>query len=173
MVRDNLGLVGLFIKRNKPSGEDRDDVYQISCIALCKAVVYYKSKIGRFSTFAYLLIEREYWRFLENKRKVVGSGDSALAVDESCSHEKFNGTEGIHQEEDLKFIKLIMKKGTVTQRKIVKTILEIIKQGGPVSYRRIAEGTGMSHQWVHRQFLDLQRSAVLLRDQWEKTALEK
>ena len=62
LVEENMGLVGKVIK-DKVHGLDQlrfftyDDLYQIGCIGLCKAVS--SDKGGCFSTFAYRLIWNE------------------------------------------------------------------------------------------------------------------
>lgn len=61
-VEANMGLVGKVI-RDKVHGTNHcgfytyDDIYQIGCIGLCKAVA--TDKGGRFSTYAYRLIWNE------------------------------------------------------------------------------------------------------------------
>lgn len=60
LVEDNMGLVGTVIKDKVhfPAGiYTYDDLYQIGCIGLCKAVV--TDRGGCFSTYAYRLIWNE------------------------------------------------------------------------------------------------------------------
>lgn len=63
-VEENMGLVGLVIKE-RVHGIDQigifsyDDLFQIGCIGLCKAVQTDKPGRGAFSTYAYRLIYNE------------------------------------------------------------------------------------------------------------------
>jgi RNA polymerase sigma factor (sigma-70 family) len=62
MVEDNLPLVNIIVSKYVKANTARcfDDVFQIGCIGLIKAVDKFDSSLGfQFSTYAYRLIEGE------------------------------------------------------------------------------------------------------------------
>lgn len=68
-VEDNMGLVGKVIKDCLKSpgalgSFTYDDIYQIGCIGLCKAVQTDEGHRGAFSTYAYILIRNEIYNAL-------------------------------------------------------------------------------------------------------------
>lgn len=69
-VEENMGLVGQVLKdcvHGSGSGAiySYDDLFQIGCIGLCKAVQTDKPGHGAFSTYAYVLIRNEIYTALE------------------------------------------------------------------------------------------------------------
>ena len=69
-VEENMGLVGQVLKdcvHGLSSGGiySPDDLYQIGCVGLCKAVQTDKPGHGAFSTYAYILIRNEIYTALE------------------------------------------------------------------------------------------------------------
>lgn len=67
MVEKNVGLVWSIIKRFQNRGYESDDLYQIGCIGLLKAVNKFDSSFGvRFSTYAVPMIIGEIKRFIRD-----------------------------------------------------------------------------------------------------------
>lgn len=67
MVKENSGLVWSIVKRFIPRGYDADDLYQIGCIGLIKAVRRFDPAYKvQFSTYAVPLITGEIKRFLRD-----------------------------------------------------------------------------------------------------------
>lgn len=78
-VEDNMGLVGKVIKdkvrdMNSIPGYSYDDLFQIGCIGLCKAVA--TDKGGTFSTYAYRLIWNEICDALAHSSRKYSKEDS-------------------------------------------------------------------------------------------------
>ena len=70
IVAENMGLVGSVIKKhvrdiNNLGIFTYEDLFQIGCIGLCKAVKTDRSKCAKFSTYAYILIRNEIFMALE------------------------------------------------------------------------------------------------------------
>lgn len=67
LVSENLGLVKSLISRFDNRGHDRDDIFQLGCIGLIKAIDKFDTTYGvRFSTYAVPMIIGEIKRFLRD-----------------------------------------------------------------------------------------------------------
>lgn len=67
VIEENLGLVHFIVKRFQNRGYDAEDLFQIGCIGLVKAVDQFDEKYGvKFSTYAVPLITGEIKRFLRD-----------------------------------------------------------------------------------------------------------
>ena len=67
IVSDNTGLVWSIARRFTNRGYDLEEIYQIGCIGLLKAVERFESRFGvQFSTYAVPLISGEIKRFLRD-----------------------------------------------------------------------------------------------------------
>jgi len=67
LVIHNAALVKSIVKKFLGRGVDFDDLYQIGCIGLIKAIINYKYEYGvRFSTYAVPMIMGEIKRFLRD-----------------------------------------------------------------------------------------------------------
>lgn len=67
LVKQNLGLVGSIVKRFEHRGHDREELFQIGCIGLIKAVDKFDLTYEvAFSTYAVPLISGEIRRFLRD-----------------------------------------------------------------------------------------------------------
>ena len=67
MVQDNIGLVWSIVRRFGNRGYDLEDLFQIGCIGLIKAVDKFNSDFDvRFSTYAVPLIMGEIKRFMRD-----------------------------------------------------------------------------------------------------------
>lgn len=66
-VNENLGLVKSLISRFSNRGYDKDDIFQLGCIGLVKAIHKFDPSYGvRFSTYAVPMIIGEIKRFLRD-----------------------------------------------------------------------------------------------------------
>ena len=64
-IKGNLRLVLSVIRRFSSAGENVDDLFQIGCIGLIKAIDHFNTELGvRFSTYAVPMIIGEIRRFL-------------------------------------------------------------------------------------------------------------
>ncbi len=67
LVDENLGLVKSLISRFDNRGYDREDIFQLGCIGLIKAIDKFDTSYGvRFSTYAVPMIIGEIKRFLRD-----------------------------------------------------------------------------------------------------------
>lgn len=67
LVNNNLGLVRSVVRRFLNRGYDRDDLFQLGCIGLIKAIQKFDFSFGvRFSTYAVPMIIGEIKRFLRD-----------------------------------------------------------------------------------------------------------
>lgn len=67
LVNENLGLVKSLVSRFDNRGYDRDDIFQLGCIGLIKAIEKFDTSYGvRFSTYAVPMIIGEIKRFLRD-----------------------------------------------------------------------------------------------------------
>lgn len=67
LVRENSGLIWSIARRYFGRGVDSDDLYQLGCLGLLKAIYSYDAQYGtRFSTYAVPKISGEIRRFLRD-----------------------------------------------------------------------------------------------------------
>ncbi|RKD26077.1 RNA polymerase, sigma subunit, RpoX/SigF [Caminicella sporogenes DSM 14501] len=67
LVNENLGLVKSLVSRFDNRGYDREDIFQLGCIGLIKAIEKFDTSYGvRFSTYAVPMIIGEIKRFLRD-----------------------------------------------------------------------------------------------------------
>ena len=67
LVTDNLGLIWNIIKRFKGRGTEQEDLFQIGCIGLIKAIDNFNLDMDvAFSTYAVPMITGEIRRFLRD-----------------------------------------------------------------------------------------------------------
>lgn len=67
LVADNLGLVYAVVRRFEHRGHDREELFQIGCIGLMKAVDHFDVSLQlAFSTYAVPMITGEIRRFLRD-----------------------------------------------------------------------------------------------------------
>ena len=84
LVEANQGLVWSVVRRYLPSGQDREDLYQLGCLGLLKAIQGFDLAFGtQFSTYAVPKIAGEIRRFLRDDGLVKvsrGQKEQALAI---------------------------------------------------------------------------------------------
>jgi len=82
LVSDNLALVKSVVRRYLYRGVEYDDLYQLGCVGLVKAIQNFDASYGvRFSTYAVPLIAGEIKRFLRDDGMVkVSRSVKELAV---------------------------------------------------------------------------------------------
>lgn len=67
VVSDNLGLVHAIVRRFERRGHDREELFQVGCIGLIKAIDHFDLSLNlAFSTYAVPLITGEIRRFLRD-----------------------------------------------------------------------------------------------------------
>ena len=67
IVEENMGLVGSIVKRFSATGHDMEDLFQIGCVGLVKAVERFDVRIGvKLSTYAVPVILGEIKRYLRD-----------------------------------------------------------------------------------------------------------
>ena len=70
-IKGNLRLVLSVIRRFSSAGEHVDDLFQIGCIGLIKAIDHFNTELGvRFSTYAVPMIIGEIRRFLRDNNSI-------------------------------------------------------------------------------------------------------
>ena len=70
-IEGNLRLVLSVIKRFHTSQENVDDLFQIGCIGLIKAIDNFNAELGvKFSTYAVPMIQGEIRRFLRDSNPI-------------------------------------------------------------------------------------------------------
>ncbi|MDD7402359.1 MAG: SigB/SigF/SigG family RNA polymerase sigma factor [Butyribacter sp.] len=94
MVEENVGLVWNIVKRFTGRGYDKEDIFQIGCIGLIKAIDHFDMNYQvRFSTYAVPMIAGEIKRFLRDdgmikvSRTLKENGWKVKRVAENLSQE--------------------------------------------------------------------------------------
>ena len=71
LVSQNIGLVHFVIKRFSGRGQDMEELFQVGCVGLCKAVEGFKEELElQFSTYAVPVILGEVKRFIRDNTQV-------------------------------------------------------------------------------------------------------
>ena len=71
LVAENLGLVHAVTRRFEHRGHDREELFQIGCIGLIKAIDNFDSTLGvKFSTYAVPMIIGEIRRYLRDNNSI-------------------------------------------------------------------------------------------------------
>ena len=74
IIRENSGLIWSVVRRFTGRGVDADDLYQLGCVGLLKAIDGFDERFGtRFSTYAVPKISGEIRRFLRDDGAVTVS----------------------------------------------------------------------------------------------------
>lgn len=96
VVSSNLGLVWSIVKRFTGRGYDAEDLFQLGCIGLIKAIDRFDNGFGvQFSTYAVPMITGEIKRFLRDDGMVkVSRSMKELAYTARKKAEEFQGKEG-------------------------------------------------------------------------------
>lgn len=100
-IRGNLRLVLSVIKRFSQSNENVDDLFQIGCIGLIKAIDNFDSSLDvKFSTYAVPMIIGEIRRFLRDSsnpirvsRSLKDTAYKAIYAKENLTKKKSEGTD--------------------------------------------------------------------------------
>ena len=103
LIEENMGLVHFIVKRFLNRGYDAEDLFQIGCIGLIKAIDNFDSSLNvKFSTYAVPMIIGEIRRFLRD--------NSAIRVSRSL---KDTAYKAIYAKESL--LKRNMKEPTINE----------------------------------------------------------
>ena len=71
LISQNIGLVHFVIKRFGGRGQDMEELFQVGCVGLCKAVDGFKEELQlQFSTYAVPVILGEVKRFIRDNTQV-------------------------------------------------------------------------------------------------------
>ena len=71
LISDNMGLVWSIVRRFEHRGHEREELFQIGCIGLIKAIDHFNTELGvRFSTYAVPMIIGEIRRFLRDNNSI-------------------------------------------------------------------------------------------------------
>ena len=103
LVKQNLALVNHILRRFPSSGFDREDLYQVGCIGLIKAVRNFRPELGgQFSTYAVPVILGEIRNYLRSEGPVKVSRDARQMVRrarqiESDMREKLGRSPTVHE----------------------------------------------------------------------------
>ncbi len=86
LVTANLNLVHHVVRRYRAMGHDGEDLFQVGCVGLIKAVDRFNPSLGyRFSTYAVPLILGEIQRYLRDAAP-AGIGRGALRLAQAARH---------------------------------------------------------------------------------------
>lgn len=95
LIRGNLRLVLSVVQRFQGRGESPDDLFQVGCIGLMKAIDNFNTELGvRFSTYAVPMIIGEIRRYLRDNnsirisRSMRDTAYKAMQVKERLTNEK-------------------------------------------------------------------------------------
>ena len=84
LINGNLRLVLSIIQRFAGKTSDADDLFQVGCIGLMKAIDHFDTEIGvKFSTYAVPMIIGDIRRYLRDNNTLRGLGRKEIALYQS------------------------------------------------------------------------------------------
>ena len=91
LISQNIGLVHFVIKRFSNRGQDMEELFQVGCVGLCKAVDGFDEELElKFSTYAVPVILGEVKRFLRDNTQVhISRGVKELGMKLHYAREKY------------------------------------------------------------------------------------
>ena len=91
LISQNIGLVHFVIKRFGGRGQDMEELFQVGCVGLCKAVDGFKEELDlKFSTYAVPVILGEVKRFMRDNTQVhISRGVKEQAMKLHYAREKY------------------------------------------------------------------------------------
>ena len=93
LVSQNIGLVHFVIKRFSGRGQDMEELFQVGCVGLCKAVEGFDETLEhKFSTYAVPVILGEVRRFLRDNTQVhISRGIKEQSIKIKYAREQYEG----------------------------------------------------------------------------------
>ena len=107
LVRENLALVKYIVRRFLGRGKEYDDLYQMGCMGLVKAIQKFDTSMNvRFSTYAVPMIMGEIRRFLRDDNTIhisrsiqeAAARNNAFVRDYEMNHQQAPGIDAICRE---------------------------------------------------------------------------
>ena len=167
LIYGNLRLVLSVIHRFAGKKESADDLFQVGCVGLIKAVDSFKVDSGaRFATYAAKCIQNEILMHFRSQKKLAAEvslcdtidvdrdGNPLTYMDVICTDEALD-TEIARKLTGAKALQLVSKLPDKRQRQIIVMRYGL---GGrkPLTQKRVAELLGISRSYVSR----LEKSAL-------------
>ena len=161
VVSDNLGLVHAIVRRFEKRGHDREELFQIGCIGLIKAINSFKpDKNIKLATYASRCIENEILMYLRRTVRLK----SEISFDEPLNTD-FEGNElllsdilgtsadsvygDIESSAEKELLKDALKKLSERERKIM--FLRFGLNGGEeMTQKDVADLLGISQSYISR-----------------------
>ena len=162
LIEGNLRLVLSVIQRFDKRGENPDDLFQVGCIGLIKAINTFKvDKKIKLATYASRCIENEILMYLRrnSKTKTEVSIDEPLNVDwegnelllsDILGTESDIITRGIEEEVDRELLNHAMEKLGGRERKIVEMRFGILPETEEKTQKEVADILGISQSYISR-----------------------
>ena len=142
LIAGNLRLVLSVIQRFANRGENADDLFQVGCIGLCKAVA--TDKGGTFSTYAYQLIWHEICDVLVKANK-----QKDTEVLEECEQNISEPDDGERKAEiNFDVVRELMAAKAEAPPHVVKGIDAMVLMAKGYTCREIGERMGVSDNLV-------------------------
>ena len=153
LIDGNLRLVLSIIQRFAGRGEDADDLFQVGCIGLIKAVDNFNTELDvKFSTYAVPMIIGEVRRYLRDNNSIrVSRSLRDIAYKALQTKEKLSGSLG-HEPTLDDIVKSLSSQGFEFEKQKVADALEAIAQ--PVSLFEPVFGEGEDSVFVLDQIGD-------------------
>ncbi len=153
MIDGNLRLVLSIVQRFAARGENPDDLFQVGCVGLIKAVDNFKTELDvQFSTYAVPMVIGEIKRYLRDNNSVrVSRSVRDLAYKALSAREKIARTDGKEATvEDI--VEYLNKNGESRTKEEVASALEAIAL--PVSIYDPVYGDGDDALYIMDQLKD-------------------
>ena len=161
-IKGNLRLVLSVIKRFENSSENADDLFQIGCVGLMKAVDSFRPEYGnKFATYAIRCVDNELLMHLRSKKKQrkevsmfepIGTdkeGNQIQLVDVLEFHDK-NVADEVTKREQMKKIRTFMNDVLSEREAFIIRRRYGIGGNQELTQREIARALGISRSYVSR-----------------------
>ena len=162
MIQGNLRLVLSVVQKFAGRGENLDDLFQVGCIGLIKAINTFKvDKKIKLATYASRCIENEILMYLRrnSKTKTEVSIDEPLNVDwegnelllsDILGTENDIITKDIENKVDRELLQDAMQKLSGRERRIVEMRFGILPETEEKTQKEVADILGISQSYISR-----------------------
>ena len=163
VVSDNLGLVHAIVRRFEKRGHDREELFQIGCIGLIKAInTFNPVKNIKLATYASRCIENEILMYLRrnSKTRMEVSIDEPLNVDWDGNELLLSdilGTDDdvisrdIENETEKSLLNMAIDRLNPREQKIIQLRYGIGREDGEeLTQKEVADMLGISQSYISR-----------------------
>lgn len=160
-IADHLNLVRLTINRFKykpPAGMDEDDLFQIGCMGLMKAIEKFDPSLNfKFSTFAVFRIRAELSRVLRYYKREKRREIRTVQIDQKVKDTGALLLEVITDHYSLE--EAVMNQERIQEAMRIEPLITRYLMDG-YTQKEIGQKMGITHQWVSKRIIEMRKKLM-------------